>query len=533
MKKLILITILFLSFLFTHKVQATVYYADFSTTTCNQNGLSTSTAFCSINQFANNARAAGDIIFVRRGVATTTGINDITFTTDGTLNSPITITADYDNLWNGFSTSSLTATPVFGTTTITVSASSTVAHNSWIYFGNDCAESYNSTSLNSCEFAYEVASTSAGYANTVLTLYLPYKGPSSGAGVSIRQMGANPIWALITSDFQWVMSADDYWYFKGIDVRSTDSACAITPADNRGNKMMDMILQGNGVTDCGLLATTKGIYVKKTRIFGQVNGLPSGGQSGVFLEDFLIDCNNVASSNAFGSPSNGATYILNNGKITRCTNDFVGSVSGSGTTYYVKNVKRTTTTNTLTGSATFIAYFEDNFGLVGVNSQTSNQISVDTKATTTMATSTNLRSGGGPTNEFVMPPTGTANTGISTRFFPHSFIKLFEYPIYANTTSKTYTVYFNSTTTKNFNLHPTASEWWIECEYYNSTYTDNAERYLKKSVSTFNASSTAWQAFSVTCQPTQSGILYLRGWYGHPNDGTSNWFYMDLSPVVS
>ena len=120
-------------------------------------------------------------------------------------------------------------------------------------------------------------------------------------------------------------------------------------------------------------------------------------------------------------------------------------------------------------------------------------------------------------------------------------MKLFEYPIYANTSSKTYTMYFNSTSTTAWTTDPLTSiatgsstpELYIECEYYNTT--DDADRILEMSTTSgavdFNGS-TAWQALSVTCQPTQAGILFLRGYYAKPKEAVSNFFYMDTTPVI-
>ena len=93
-------------------------------------------------------------------------------------------------------------------------------------------------------------------------------------------------------------------------------------------------------------------------------------------------------------------------------------------------------------------------------------------------------------------------------------------------------MYYYATSTTAFTADPTASEFWIECEYYN--HATNAERKLKKSTGTIDFNGTAgWQALSVTCQPTQAGVLYLRGWYGKPADAGGNNFYQDNTPVIS
>jgi len=544
---LIRLFILAVLFIAPFQVDAAMFYADLGTftasTTCSGNGTATTTPFCSINQFTNVARSAGDILVVRRNTATTTDILASTLTSDGTLNSPITVTADYDNRWNdngaGFTTLGETATPVFGATTITVSASSTAIHNSWIYFGTDCTETYNSKMVNPCEFAYEVASSTQGSANTVLTLYLPYKGPSSGAGVAIRQMGKNPIVGSTGEGVQILtMSGDDYWYFKGLDFRSTNSSCALQPSVSRGTRFFHTVVQGDGTSACLANSLDNSVSFSNVRTFNVTNSftLNRGGLN--LVKDFLFDCNSAAGSTAINQ-STGGLIGLFNGAFKNCVTDIGSSAAGSQPMLLV-NVKNNNN-HSSTGLASNNFYFEDNFSVVGLNSQTSNQISANALSTTTIATTTVTRSGGGPTTQFIMPPAGTGNTGISTKFFPYSYIKLFEYPIYTDTSSKTYTMYFSVASTSAFATDPftdtqTASstpEMFIECEYYNES--SGADRCLKRSNTVddvdFNGS-TDWQDISVTCQPTQAGILYLRGWYAKPKEAGTNWFYMDTTPVI-
>ena len=549
MKKYLFIALLALCLFAPQKGEAAIYYIDFTNGKDTNDGLGTTTdrAFQSLQQFANNARSAGDTAYVRRDMASTTNMSDITFTSDGDLNNPIVISADYDDLWDGFTTLPQTATPVFGSKTITVSASSTAVHNSWIYFGTDCTENATTSvafigqKVNPCEYAYEVASSTAGTASTVLTLYMPYKGPSSGAGVTIRQMGKAPQWGATngSSDFNFNMSADQNWLFKGIDIRSTDSNGCIASANSFSVLIVDTICQADGASSSFLSGGNLGAYIKKTRIFNINNGNSSGGT----FADILLDCNNLASSIGFPGTLARTTHRLYDVNVINCTDTFTTSgVSGTeGRTMFGRNISRNSTITGLSGVAVAKYFFEDDFGIVGLNSQSSNQISSDAIGTTTMATTTNLRSGGGPKNLVIFPPSGTANTGISTKYFPNSYIKLFEYPIYADTSSKTYSMWFNSTSTSNFTVSPltatatgsTTPELYIECEYYAAS--SGADRFLKRSNTsdaTQFSSVTTWEDISVTCQPTQAGILYLRGWYAKPKETPTNYFYMDTTPTI-
>mgnify|MGYP001604990112 FL=1 len=528
-----------LVFFFPQSVSATSYYVDFVNGLNTNAGTATTTAFGSLNQFTENARSAGDIVFVRRGMASTTNIVAMNLTSDGTLNNPIRASADYDNLWNDFATTTQTYTFAFASSTITASAAqSDVVVGNWLYAEGDCAETYNSLTKNNCPFAYEVSAV----ASTSITFYLPYKGDKTGS-VNVRKMPSVPQIGITTTAAQILSaSTDNYWDFKGFDFRSTNSNCMFVNTSSPAMTVFDVIFQGDGLTVCVTNNPNWGIVYSKVRVFNVSNGFGSGVAS-LRLYDFLFDCNNAAGSTMISQGGAGGVVELIDGTIKNCATSEMGygSSMAAGRTY-MRNVKRANLNNH-SGAANVNIYYEDDFSIVGLNTQSSNQIGSNTTATTTMSTTTNLRSGGGPKNMVVFPPSGVANTGISTFYFPFSYIKLFEYPIYANTTSKTYTMFFNSTSTSNFTVDPLTStavgsstpELYIECEYYNTT--TDANRILKRSNTAndvdFNGATT-WQDIAVTCQPAQTGILYLRGWYAKPKESSvTNWFYMDTTLVVS
>lgn len=536
MKKLLLALAIFL---LPQAVDAAVFFIDYgcdanADTACGD-GTATTTPFSGLDQFAEVARTAGDIAFVRRNQASTTNVTDLVPTSDGTLNNPLTISGDYDNLWNDFATSSQTVTIEWGSKTMTLSASSTIPitaglAETWIYFGDDCSETYNTTALNNCEYAYEVASSTAGSANTLLTLKMPYKGNQTGAGVSIRIMGRAPQWNVASGDFQFTFQDDFFWYLKGHDLRGTDSACTLnSTSSTRGMGGMDIIIQGDGATDCAFPSSTNGTagvdLWKKIRTFGQLAHINTSG--GATFQDVLIDCNNVANSNAIVIPSGG----LGNPRVidveVRNCNRFLETVTASRQTGFFRNASSSATELTdMTSSAGAIVIIED-YQTTGNNIEIASNGTSNTNPYLSNSTTSNLRSGGARVNKLVTPPIGTTNLGISTRFFPNSFIKLFDYGFYSDGTSKTYTMNLNSTSTANFTTDPTASELWLECEYYN--HATLAHRYVKRStgVVDFNGS-TDWQTISVTCDPAQAGVVYLRAYYGKPKEAASNMFFLDL-----
>jgi len=535
MKKLALIAI-FLLLGFTPKVEAAIFYTNLNPGGGGSDaaaGTATTTSWETIDKFTEAARSAGDVLIVRRGTASTTITSDITFTSSGTVTNPISIMADNWDLWDDNSTSTQTYTPVQGSRVMASSASTTgIVAGDWIYVYGDCIEYWNQPTIeNNCEFAYEVQSLTT----TEINLYLPYKGNQSGSGQSLRRMPPAPKWNNTAGDFNLSYVVDTGWYLKGLDLRSTDTGGVIAVTQHKSMKFEDMILSTNGVTASWIGGGDISVLLKKSRVSNMSTpGFPTGGR----FEDLYVDC---ASSGIaiFTSVSSRTTNYVKDVEPANCALDFTTGGTAPGGIFKAKNFKRTGAVTISTSSYTEVS-FEDDFGIPGLNSIISTIAASNTTATTTVSTTTNLRTGGGLKNNFIMPPSGTGNTGISTKFFPYSALRLFESPIYADTTSKTYTMYFMSTSTSNFTADPTVAEMWIECEYLVDP--TDADRYLKKSslgVATstsavdFNGS-TDWQAISVTCQPTQAGVLYLRGWYAKPvESGKTNFFYMDATPVVN
>lgn len=535
-----IIPLLALIFLFPSNADATKYYVDFSVA-ANGNGLASTTSFNNLNSFTNVSRSAGDIAYVRRGTASTTNVASMTFSSDGLMNNPIVITADYDNIWSDFSTSTQTYTPVFGALTMTASAGITgIAANDWVYVEGDCQEIYNPTTINNCAFAYEVA----GVSGSTLTLYMPYKGAQSGAGKNLRVMPDNPIVGTTATDVVvFSTTLDNFWVIKGLDARSTNAACGFAVGRNEGFLMMDMIFQGNGTTDCAIQGPTHSHRFDKTRFFGMLDVILTS--RGGYFYDFLVDCNNVAVSAFINqiAASQGPDTYLEGGTVQNCVSFTSSGTVTDGTGLIARNVKHNNQfLNLDNGFLQQYYYFEDSYSIPALNYQSSHVISAQTLPTTTQSTTDNLRTGGGPVNLFVYPASGTGDTGLSTKFYPYSYYKLFDYPVYADTSSKTYTMYFNSTSTSNFSVDPltstatgsTTPELYIECEYYNEA--SGADRFLKRSNTAndvdFNGS-TDWQDISVTCQPAQAGILHLRGWYAKPKESASNYFYMDTQPEIN
>jgi len=161
--------------------------------------------FVDMHQFVENTRSAGDILSCRRGTTAQYDDGDqMLATSDGVIDNPIILEADFDDHWSEDVTSSQTYNLVFGSKTHTASATITVlVAGEWIYNTTDGDDPR--------EFAYEVASVSG----TTLTLKIPYKG-STGATKSLTVMKANPVWGDVAVAFNATWDTDQFWLIQGI-----------------------------------------------------------------------------------------------------------------------------------------------------------------------------------------------------------------------------------------------------------------------------------------------------------------------------
>ena len=541
MKYFIIASLIFVGLGIANQSEAAVFYVDFQcgdvAGSCG-NGTATTTPFSSLDQFTEVARSAGDIAFVRRGVASTTGISDLNFTSDGTIANPIKISADYDNLWNGFASSTQTYTVAVATSTFTASADqSEIIVGEWVYVDGDCAETYNSTVLNQCEFAYEVASV----ASTSIGFYLPYKGNQTGAGHTLRilsqtTLGSNPQWNVASGDFQWNFDGDTNWLIKGLDIRGTDVNGIVEIDGTSLNQVfIDTIFIGNGSGDLGinpnmLNAEEKFFIISKSRFFNLDTAIQPD-NSLYYIYDSILDGNKITSSQGIDM-NGGFTSPFNVGYIfdTVIRNYTTAITGGEGGIVYTRNLKTQGNTSDIDGTQNLGFIFLEDFNFIGNNQQYPLILNNINNQPILQSTTTIIRVGGGGTSIVTTPSTNISSLSkLST-------LKLFEYPIYTNTTSRQYDVYFRSTSTAAWTANPTASELWVECEYWAHATGATSTRKILKSTGTlpFTTDETNWNALSVTCVPTQTGILYLKGWYAKTKEsGGMNEFFIDGTPVIT
>lgn len=477
-----------------------------------------------LDQFTENARSAGDKVIIRRGAVQCDDGTDLNFTSDGTVVAPIVIEADYDNLWrdqvdlSGVATATLT----FGSKTVTYSAdiSGSLAAGDWIYASGD----------DNREFAYEVASVST----VTVTLYLPYKGAQAGSGKTTYNMQDNPLWNTAAGDFQWNFDTDFNWKVQGLHIRGTDANGNVEiDSSTGGHQFLDCTFEGNGAADSGLGLTDDSsiFWLKKCRAYNHVSFLNFTADTWGFgkLMDCLFDGNSVASSRMIEA----ASEHMNNFTFTECESKNYASSDliqiGFGAIMKSRNFLLSSTTEFGSDSTQgfFASFgFEDYDGVLGDTRFQQLGAGTGTGSVIAQSETTTVRSGGSNRSIKITPTTNTANIWEFHR------ILIFDIPIYASTSSKTYTVYFKTNDIANWTADPTAAELWIELEAWG--HASNNFRKITKSTGTidFNGS-TDWQSLTVTVAPAQAGVAYLRCWYAKTKETPSNVFYVDPLPVIT
>lgn len=507
--------------LVTRNPIGTTYYIDFDNGHDVNNDGSTPTKsngdgpWATLDKFTENARSAGDICIVRGSM--TQGVSsDLLFTSPGVISGPIIIKRDYGDEWSDHVdlSGTETATLTFGSKTVTYGGdiSGVLAAGDWIYVSGD----------DNTDHAYEVESISGG-SNEVATLFLPYKGGQAGSGKTTYNMGDNPTWNTAAGDYQVMWDADHYWFVQGIYFRGTDANGVVEMDDSDGLFLKDCIMEGNGAGDYGIggSGTCPFSRVEKCRLYNYVRGI--NGVSQIVIVDCFLDGNSVTNSRGLATGSSDFMYayetefknhdeadlrILSHHSEINCRNVILGSA---------------TETDGATSEEHRIISVEDYDGTIGDSRRFTSRSTSGTTPIYQSDTGT-VRTGGGATSIKLTPSTELGTV------WPLSRVELFELPLYATTSSKTYTVYFNLPAA-NFTAAPSAIELWIELEAWG--HASNNFRKITKSTGTVAADGT-WDPLTVTVAPAQAGVAYLRCYYAKTKeDGKDNIFYTDPIPVIT
>ncbi|OGO03990.1 MAG: hypothetical protein A2Y91_03425 [Chloroflexi bacterium RBG_13_54_8] len=473
---------------------------------------------------------AGDTVTVR-GSMTQVVTQDLNFTNDGTILLPILMERDYDNNWGDRVDLSVTATATltFGSKTVTysVAINGVLAAGDWIYVSGDDNRLY----------AYEVASIAGD--NVTVTLYLPYKGGQAGAGRTTYNMGDNPIWNTAAGDFQVNLDTDHFWKFQSLHFRGTDAIGVFEYDSVIWAEWRDCIFEGNGVGDVGIrnAADDYSGIIKRCRTYNVVVGIYAGGGTldKMPLYDCLFDENNVLNSYGIGVVGHQGTIHAYDCEFKNNTlgDIYTYTTAGlEGQIYMLRNCLLSSAIEFSNFSAAAAiaskAYLEDYDQTEGDNRQIMAIAGVN-DTTVLQSETTKVRPSGGSTSAKITP---VANMSPNCEL---GKVLIWEHKINADTNSKTYTVYFLEDDHTDWTANPTALELWVEAEYWG--HATNPARKLTKSTGTvdfINGDDATWHTITVTAQPAQAGVLYLRVYYCKTKEaGNANVFYCDTREGIA
>ena len=482
-------------------------------------------AYKTLHKFGESSRSVGDRAILRRGM---TGRyddgGDLFFLSNGTIDDPIIMEADYANNWKDDVDLSATATATltFGSKTITFASdiSGVLAAGDWIYVAAEDAK----------EFAYEVATV----VTTDVTLFLPYKGDQAGSGKTMTNMQSTPIWNIAAGNFQWNFSADSFWKTQGIHIKGTDLNGNVEVDSSAGQVFKDCIFEGDGVSAYGIHCPDDKSVVMglKCRFDNHTNNLGSstvnGALTGLF-KDCLFD-NAESAINA--SVWDDIIFEECESKNQTIGDLRTGATGATGAHQSFRFKGR----NLILSSATKVDrhefspfgefLIEDFDGTIGDTRQLTGFSTAEGTPILQSETST-VRSGGSNISIKFTP-----STKLST-IWEFSRIKIFELPIYATTASKKYEIFFRPTATADWTDDPTNIELWIEIEYWG--HASNNFRKILKSIETIDMNgSTNFTALSVTVAPAQAGVAYLKAYYAKTKESSkANTFFCDPIPVIT
>jgi hypothetical protein len=497
----------------------TTYYIDADSGSDSNDGLGTGTAWATANKFTEAARSAGDIAIMRMNTTASyeTG-SFLDFTSNGTQANPIKLQADWGDAFGDHADSAQTYTLTQGSLTATASATITdLAAGDMVYNSTD--------SDDPSDLCREVKSVSG----TTLTFYQPWIG-SEGSGKTLKNMGTLPVYGSGTTSDLIYFNADDYWFIDGIYIDGTQgNSNILCQSAAMGNIVKNFVTDRNSAAGdhISVSSVSDPMFFKwRTEPSGTFHILDHSGTATIYIKDFLFDGNSKAIDRAVYVDTNGMNITLEDGTIQNCVTGIDMETTAYNGNIRCRNVSFSGNTNDVevdpNNEQRPDVFIEDYASTPGDTRIWGRHSTTDT--TTFLESSTSKTRTGGSDTTFKVTPNYCGD-------WPAGRIKLLDIPIYSDNTSKTYTVYFASDATTDWTANPTADEVFLEAHYY--CHATNATRCVAKSTGTldFTTDTNFDQTLSVTVQPSQAGILYLKAYYGKPKEsGKTNEFYVD--PVI-
>lgn len=514
----------------------TKFFIDADAGNNGNDGLTVGNAWADFHEFTQNARAAGDRAVARRGTVATydDASANLTFTSDGDIGDPIVLEADYDDDFGDEVDLSATATAtlVIGSTTVlfTATVAAVLSIGDWIYALGD----------NNRLYAYEVANV----VTTTVTLFRPYKGGQTGSGVTMFNMQANPKWDDIADNFVlWNMFGDNFWLFRGVSIAGESGTGQLLLDTSTGISCWDTTIGDSRVTaSISIYMNSDGneFTLNKCRLFNYVEGITTASSDAAFVNmvvrDTLFDGDNVANSRGIRLAQWCTGTVIESDFQNHATGDIdclaVGNGS-NGALLLMRNCNLTSATpvnaHDAAGARTVRILIEDYNNVLGDNRQLTHLSSAEGVPTIQSETGT-TRAGGGDVSIKVTPSDKLG----AVEGYPHGLLTLFERAIDLPAEAKTLTVFFASDNIGEWTVGPTASELYVEVEYWG--HATNDVRIIERSTGTvdFTTDTDFDQSLAVTMTPAQAGLAIFRVLYGKPKEvADANIFYVDPQVVIS
>ncbi len=395
-------------------------------------------------------------------------------------------------------------------------ADAAIVAGAWIYVTGDDAE----------EHAYEVASVS----DPTITLFLPFEG-TEGSGKTLVVMKSAPVWgAAACFAFDITLNGDSYWRLQGISFKSSDSTSLFDFNSVVGLIVKDCIITTTTATeiyDGGSSASLEKIFIIKSRHIDYEAIIDRVGQSNYNFDRCLFD----------GNGAGEFMEVVDTGRLIVTQSEMKGHSQDIEAPFERIGPVPCNFRNVIFGSTTefndvgndggaLTLYIEDYDGSPGVSGQHGGKSPSDTVFF--LATDTGVTRSGGSDVSLIITPSIHLGTSIMSRYL------IFDYPIYATTASKTYTIFFKSKATTEWTSSPTAAQLYLEFEAWG--HATNNFRKITKSTGTVDMTTDTDfdQSIAVTVAPAQVGVAYLRLYYAKAKEACKdNIFYIDTKVVIS
>lgn len=493
--------------------------------------------WATLEQFLEvSSPSAGDRVRIRRGSATTISVtgSDLVFVA-GTLAAPIVIESDYDDVWGDYVTLSNTATFTFGSVTVTIPGAdetANIAVGDWIFNASD-----DDSAEGRRNYAYEVRSRSFTGGNTVITLWLPFRG-TAGSSKSVKNMLSAPIWNP-GGAYSINTNSRPYNIIRGIHFQSGDTY--MIDAQGESSLWKDCICDNNYTA--GTTYHFRLRFCAKT-VFEKIRCVQGGtGPDHLILhQDAESHIPILFTDSYLGALSSGSGAYGNSGaniryaEFRRCIFDtlaFLTNADGKTTIERYIDCDFNSITSIVSASTAHEGEVYIIDGRTGLYEHYMSGLYFSTAAnrqTPYIKKYTGDRSGGGNVM-FRVKPIEKAEEAFAINRNLEERLSILTLTLRLPASASTVTVYVRSDHADwSSDSNPTAAELVMELGYRGV----NDEWQFAYSTDTVDfKTDSSWQALTVTVTPNSAGLAVVRIFYAKNKQTGSNTFYIEGVPWIS